>query len=269
MVEVGAKPETARGARAQGCIELRTDTLSRLMRGDLPRARPNRCAHRRDCRQQAHRRSDPAVPPAAHHRRRCVVPAVLGTRSQERRSQRRRPLQPSSSRSKSRPRSHRRRDGSPHRRLGRRPHDHDMAKAVERGMTIGAISLSKRPAAARPLRPSVGQAAAPLDKDSRCAALVSSAKWRCPADHGARPPRMRLRERPLHRHFFGIVWAVLCCLVGAGLLAMGRGYLDIPGGTRPRQAKPSPPACADLTFLQGASSESRRHDRRSRRLLGV
>lgn len=37
MVEVGAKPETARAARAQGCIELRTDTLSRLMRGDLPK----------------------------------------------------------------------------------------------------------------------------------------------------------------------------------------------------------------------------------------
>ena len=37
MVEVGAKPETARSARAQGCIELRTDTLARLMRGDLPK----------------------------------------------------------------------------------------------------------------------------------------------------------------------------------------------------------------------------------------
>ncbi len=37
MVEVGAKPETARSARAQGCIELRTDTLTRLLRGDLPK----------------------------------------------------------------------------------------------------------------------------------------------------------------------------------------------------------------------------------------
>lgn len=41
---------------------------------------------------------------------------------------------------------------------------------------------------------------------------------------------MRLRERPLYRHFFGIVWAVLCCLVGIALLAMGQGYLDVPGG---------------------------------------
>lgn len=47
---------------------------------------------------------------------------------------------------------------------------------------------------------------------------------------------MRLRERPLHRHFFGIVWAVLCCLVGAALLAMGQGYLDVPGQS-PQPAK--------------------------------
>lgn len=40
---------------------------------------------------------------------------------------------------------------------------------------------------------------------------------------------MRLRERPLYRHFFGIVWAILCCLVGAALLAMAQGYLDVPG----------------------------------------
>lgn len=37
MVEVGKKPETARSARAQGCIELRSDTLARLLRGDLPK----------------------------------------------------------------------------------------------------------------------------------------------------------------------------------------------------------------------------------------
>lgn len=37
MVEVGRKPETARSARAQGCIELRSDTLARLLRGDLPK----------------------------------------------------------------------------------------------------------------------------------------------------------------------------------------------------------------------------------------
>ncbi len=37
MVEVGRKPETVRSARAQGCIELRSDTLARLLRGDLPK----------------------------------------------------------------------------------------------------------------------------------------------------------------------------------------------------------------------------------------
>ncbi len=52
---------------------------------------------------------------------------------------------------------------------------------------------------------------------------------------------MRLRERPLHRHFFGIVWAVLCCLVGAALLAMGQGYLDVPGQS------PAPPKSPSRT----------------------
>ena len=37
MVEVGRKAETARSARASGRIELRTDTLTRLLRGDLPK----------------------------------------------------------------------------------------------------------------------------------------------------------------------------------------------------------------------------------------
>jgi len=64
--------------------------------------------------------------------------------------------------------------------------------------------------------------------------------------------RMRLRERPLHRHFFGIVWAVLCCLVGAGLLAMGQGYLDIPGGTPPpAKQKPSPTGLRGPDFPSG------------------
>ena len=44
---------------------------------------------------------------------------------------------------------------------------------------------------------------------------------------------MRLRERPLYRHFFGIVWAILCCAVGAALLAMAQGYLDVPGSASP------------------------------------
>lgn len=53
---------------------------------------------------------------------------------------------------------------------------------------------------------------------------------------------MRLRERPLYRHFFGIVWAILCCLVGSALLAMAQGYLDIPGQkTGPSRAGGSAP----------------------------
>ena len=64
--------------------------------------------------------------------------------------------------------------------------------------------------------------------------------------------RMRLRERPLHRHFFGIVWAVLCCLVGAGFLAMGQGYLDIPGGTPfSVKQKPSPTGLRGPDFPSG------------------
>jgi cyclic pyranopterin phosphate synthase len=37
MVEVGAKPETARLARARGAIELRESTLRRILAGDLPK----------------------------------------------------------------------------------------------------------------------------------------------------------------------------------------------------------------------------------------
>jgi hypothetical protein len=44
---------------------------------------------------------------------------------------------------------------------------------------------------------------------------------------------LRLRERPLYRHFFGIVWAILCCVVGILLLLMGKGYLAQPGATTP------------------------------------
>jgi hypothetical protein len=52
---------------------------------------------------------------------------------------------------------------------------------------------------------------------------------------------MRLRERPLYRHFFGIVWAILCCLVGAALIAMAQGYLDVPG-QKPGSGRASPTA---------------------------
>lgn len=37
MVDVGAKPETARTARASGRIELKPSTLKRLLAGDLPK----------------------------------------------------------------------------------------------------------------------------------------------------------------------------------------------------------------------------------------
>ncbi|HMU39858.1 MAG TPA: hypothetical protein PKE31_12700 [Pseudomonadota bacterium] len=49
---------------------------------------------------------------------------------------------------------------------------------------------------------------------------------------------MRLRERPLHRHVLGLVWAALCCAMGVVLLLMAQGHLPQPGidGTpRPRQ----------------------------------
>ena len=40
---------------------------------------------------------------------------------------------------------------------------------------------------------------------------------------------VRLRERPLYRSLFGILWALLCCTVGSALLAMALGYLEQPG----------------------------------------
>ncbi len=47
---------------------------------------------------------------------------------------------------------------------------------------------------------------------------------------------LRLRERPFYRHFLGIVWALLCCLVGGGLLLMAKGYVSQPGAA-PRPAR--------------------------------
>ncbi len=47
---------------------------------------------------------------------------------------------------------------------------------------------------------------------------------------------IRLRERPFYRHLLGIVWALLCCLVGGGLLLMAKGYVAQPGGA-PRPAR--------------------------------
>jgi len=43
----------------------------------------------------------------------------------------------------------------------------------------------------------------------------------------------RLRERPLYRHFMGIVWALVCCLAGCSLLLMAQGYLAQPGFSPP------------------------------------
>ena len=51
---------------------------------------------------------------------------------------------------------------------------------------------------------------------------------------------IRLRERPLYRHFMGIVWAIVCCLAGVGLLLMAKGFVPQPGFT------PPPPPTKDL-----------------------
>ena len=70
MVDVAAKAETHRVARASGAIRMQPATLRadrRRQREEGRRAR--RGAHRRDPGRQAHRRADPAVPPAADHPR--------------------------------------------------------------------------------------------------------------------------------------------------------------------------------------------------------
>lgn len=48
---------------------------------------------------------------------------------------------------------------------------------------------------------------------------------------------MRLRERPLHRHVFGIAWAILCSAVGIALLLMAQGFIEQPG--RPPADRPA------------------------------
>mgnify|MGYP000899839412 FL=1 len=52
---------------------------------------------------------------------------------------------------------------------------------------------------------------------------------------------LRLRERPLHKHVLGLVWASLCCAVGIALLLMAQGYINAPGGTRPERPRNLPP----------------------------
>ena len=62
---------------------------------------------------------------------------------------------------------------------------------------------------------------------------------------------IRLRQRPFYRHFMGIVWALVCCLAGGGLLLMAQGYLPQPGFTpRPPVAKESRRP-GDLEFPSG------------------
>ncbi len=48
---------------------------------------------------------------------------------------------------------------------------------------------------------------------------------------------LRLRERPLHKHVLGLVWASLCCAAGIALLLMAQGYINAPGGTRPERPR--------------------------------
>ena len=50
---------------------------------------------------------------------------------------------------------------------------------------------------------------------------------------------IRLRERPFYRHFMGIVWAIVCCGAGVGLLLMAKGFIPQPGFT------PRPPVVKD------------------------
>jgi hypothetical protein len=45
----------------------------------------------------------------------------------------------------------------------------------------------------------------------------------------------RLRERPLVPQLLGILWALLCCTVGVGLLLMAQGHVNQPGAHTPKQ----------------------------------
>ena len=70
MVDVSAKAETHRIARARGSIRMQAATLALIESGSAEeRRRARRRAHRGDPGRQAHRRADPAVPSAAAHAR--------------------------------------------------------------------------------------------------------------------------------------------------------------------------------------------------------
>ncbi len=63
---------------------------------------------------------------------------------------------------------------------------------------------------------------------------------------------IRLRERPLYRHFMGIVWAIVCCAAGAGLLLMAKGFVPQPGFTPATKAAKDPNRrSSDLEFPSG------------------
>ena len=57
---------------------------------------------------------------------------------------------------------------------------------------------------------------------------------------------LRLRERPLHKHVLGLVWALLCGVVGVVLLLMSQGHIRQPGIDTPAR-----PPRTQLEFPQG------------------
>lgn len=42
---------------------------------------------------------------------------------------------------------------------------------------------------------------------------------------------MRVRQRPFHQHFLGLVWAVFCFCAGVTLLLMAQGFVPQPGAS--------------------------------------
>ncbi len=63
---------------------------------------------------------------------------------------------------------------------------------------------------------------------------------------------IRLRERPFYRHFMGIVWAIVCCLAGLGLLLMAKGFVPQPGFAPPgKTVKELPRRPGDVEFPSG------------------
>lgn len=61
----------------------------------------------------------------------------------------------------------------------------------------------------------------------------------------------RVRERPLYRHFMGIVWALVCCGAGVGLLLMAKGFVTQPGFAPRGPAVKDSRRPGDLEFPSG------------------